>query len=81
MELQFRTGNVVADAILNMKFHEAKSKMENIRIEVDNLIFPKDLKIESYDLAVILCNAPAPFSIFIFPEKEFSNFRKNIFPF
>ncbi len=57
LELQFRTGNVVADAILNMKFHEAKSKMENIRIEVDNLIFPKDLKIESYDLAVILCNA------------------------
>ena len=57
LELQFRTGNVVADAILNMKFHEAKSKMENIRIQVDNLIFPKDLKIESYDLAVILCNA------------------------
>lgn len=57
LELQFRTGNVVADAILNMKFHEAKSKMENIKIEVDHLIFPKDLKIESYDLAVILCNA------------------------
>lgn len=57
LEFQFRTGNAVADAILNMKFHEAKSKMQNIRIEVDNLIFPKDLRIESYDLAVILCNA------------------------
>ena len=57
LEFRFRTGNVVADAILNMKFHEAKSKIENIKIEVDNLIFPKNLKIESYDLAVILCNA------------------------
>lgn len=57
LEFRFRTGNAVADAILNMKFYEAKSKMENIRIEADTLIFPKDLKIESYDLAVILCNA------------------------
>lgn len=57
LELRFRTGNAVADAILNMKFYEAKSKMEDIKIETDNLIFSKDLKIQSYDLAVILCNA------------------------
>lgn len=57
LELQFKTGNTVADAILNMKFHEAKRRMEDIKIEADAFIFPKDLKIQSYDLAVILCNA------------------------
>jgi len=55
--LQFQTGNAIADAILNMKLHEAKSKMKDIKIDAECLIFPKNLKIQGYDLAVILCNA------------------------
>lgn len=56
-DLQFKTGNAVADALLNMKYHEAKRCIEDLEIEADKLIFPKSLNIAGYDIGVILGNA------------------------
>lgn len=57
LDIRFRTGNVVADTILSMKYHEAVQTLPDLKIDVDNLLFPKDLKIQSYDIGVILGNA------------------------
>ena len=57
LEPEFRTGNVVVDAILHLKCHEAKEKMPDIKLDVEQLIFPTDLKIRNHDITVILCNA------------------------
>lgn len=56
LEFRFRTGNTVADTILNMKYHEAVRLMPELRMEADRLVFPRDCQIQSYDIAVILCN-------------------------
>lgn len=57
LEPAFKTGNMVADAVLHMKFHEAAEKMPKLTMDADGLIFPKGLQIDNYDMTVILCNA------------------------
>ena len=57
LELRFRTGNAVADALLNMKYHEAVQEMPDLEFQADSLLFLEDLAIHSYDIGVILGNA------------------------
>ena len=57
LELRFHTGSTVADTILTMKYHEAVRQLPDLEIETEQLVFPKELQIPNYDLAVILCNA------------------------
>lgn len=57
LELRFRTGNAVADALLNMKYHEAVQKLPGLKFEADNLLFTEDIVIGSHDISVILGNA------------------------
>lgn len=57
IEFRFRTGNTVADTILNIKYHEASRSMPGLRMETGELIFPKEFQVQNYDIAVILCNA------------------------
>lgn len=56
-ESLFKTGNTVADTLLNIKYHEAKRYIKELQIDAKGLIFPKDLKILSYDIGAILGNA------------------------
>ena len=57
LESQFKTGNVVADTLLNMKYHEMVCIIPDIRISCDDLLFPDELNIQSYDIGVIIGNA------------------------
>lgn len=56
-DISFRTGNTVADTVLNMKYHEAVSGMPALKMETEGLIFPPELRIRNYDIGIILCNA------------------------
>ena len=47
----------MADTLLNIKYHEGKRYIDDLQIDAKNLIFPKDLKIFSYDIGAILGNA------------------------
>ena len=57
LDMRFRTGNTVADTLLNMKYHEAVRLIPNLVMDTDRLVFPQDLKIHSYDIGIILGNA------------------------
>lgn len=57
LELRFRTGNAAADALLNMKYHEAIQKIPGLKFDADGLLFAEDIAIQSYDISVILGNA------------------------
>lgn len=57
LDMRFRTGNTVADTLLNMKYHEAVRAVSDLKIDTDKLFFPQDLKIHSYDIGVVLGNA------------------------
>lgn len=57
LELRFRTGNAVADALLNMKYHEAVQKIPELKFDADDLLFAEDIAIGSHDISVILGNA------------------------
>lgn len=57
LELRFKTGNTVADALLNMKYHEAASLIPDLVFQADKLLFPEDMPVQSYDIGVILGNA------------------------
>ena len=53
----FQTGNMMADALLHMKYHEASEQIPGILIEAEDLVFPTKSCVENYDIIVILCNA------------------------
>ena len=55
--MRFRTGNTVADTLLNMKYHEAVRDMPDLRMDADKLLLPQGIQIHSYDIGVILGNA------------------------
>lgn len=55
--MRFRTGNTVADTLLNMKYYEAVRTVSDLKIDTDKLFFPQDLKIHDYDIGVVLGNA------------------------
>ncbi len=57
LDMRFRTGNTVADTLLNMKYHEAVRLVRDLEMDTDRLVFPQDLKIHSYDIGIILGNA------------------------
>lgn len=57
LDMRFRTGNTVADTLLNMKYHEAVRLVPDLELDTDRLVFPQDLKIHSYDIGIILGNA------------------------
>lgn len=57
LDCPFQTGNAVADTILNMKYYEAIARIPDLRLLTEELLFPEAFCIQSYDLAVILCNA------------------------
>ena len=54
---RFKTGNHVADVLLNMKYHEFVRMIPDLQILAEELIFPEQLTIQSYDLGIILGNA------------------------
>lgn len=57
LELFYRTGNAVADTLLNMKYYEILRLMPECKLDADQLLFPAGLVIQSYDYGVILGNA------------------------
>lgn len=57
LEIQFKTGNTVADTLINMKYHEALKTMPELLFEADRLLFPEDLSVLGYDIGIILGNA------------------------
>ena len=57
LDLRYRTGNAVADTLLNMKYHEILCEMPECELDAEQLIFPAGLVIQSYDYGVILGNA------------------------
>lgn len=57
LEIRYKTGNTVVDTLLNMKYHEAKERLPDLKIDVDKLLFPNNLKIHSYDIGIIIGNA------------------------
>ena len=57
LDMRFRTGNTVADTLLNMKYHEAVRLVPDLEMDTGRLVFPQDLKIHSYDIGIILGNA------------------------
>ena len=57
LEYRFHTGNTVADALLNRKYHEAMAAMPDLKIDADRLLFPKTFAVEGYDTGIIVGNA------------------------
>lgn len=57
LEFRFKTGNTVVDTLLNMKYHEIMRIMPDLQMDAEKLLFPKELKIQSYDIGIILGNA------------------------
>ncbi len=57
LDIPFQTGSTVVDSLLFMKYHEACEKFSRIRFEAENLIIPKDCRIQPTDLCIILGNA------------------------
>lgn len=57
LEFRFRTGNTVADVLLNMKYHEAVRTIPDIEIDAERLLFSENMQIQSYDIGVIIGNA------------------------
>ena len=54
---EISTGNKVIDSLLTMKLHEAKERIPDTKIGIEDFILPNNLKIHSYDLCIILGNA------------------------
>ncbi len=57
LESRFKTGNIIVDCLLNMKYQEAICMIPDLKIDVDNLLFPQTLTVESYDIGIIIGNA------------------------
>ncbi len=57
LECRFHTGNAVADALLNRKYHEAVKEIPDLEMDAGELVFPDSWAIESYDLGIIVGNA------------------------
>lgn len=57
LEIRYKTGNTVVDTLLNMKYHQAKQMLPDLKIDADKLLFSDNLKIHSYDIGIIIGNA------------------------
>lgn len=57
LDFRFKTGNGVADSLLNMKYYELIRDVPDIEVDADRLFFPDNLVIHGYDIGIILGNA------------------------
>lgn len=57
LDVRFATGNTVVDTLLSMKYHEAVRAIPDLQMHTDQLLFPKTLLIQSFDIGIILGNA------------------------
>ena len=57
LEFRFKTGNQVADTLLNMKYHEITRVVPDLKMSAEELVLPDTLAVQSYDLGIILGNA------------------------
>ncbi len=57
LEIPFRTGNQVVDALLHRKNQEAQELLPDLMLDTEQLVFPKTLSVRSYDLGILLGNA------------------------
>ena len=57
LEMRYQTGNAVVDTILSMKYHELARTAPAVKLYTDQLLFPDDIRIQSYDIGVMLGNA------------------------
>ncbi len=57
LEVRFRTGNMVVDTLLNMKYHEAVRDVPDLRMDADKMLLSREIEMHSYDMGVILGNA------------------------
>ncbi len=57
LEYCFHTGNAVADALLNMKYHKAILQIPGLHLQADTLLFPDAFHISNYDIGIIIGNA------------------------
>lgn len=57
LEVGFKTGNAVVDALLTMKYHEIMTALPELSFQTEQLIFPKGMAVKGYDIGIILGNA------------------------
>ena len=57
LDFRYKTGNSVVDVLLNMKYHELTRTMPDIQLNANRLLFPENLKIQGYDIGIIIGNA------------------------
>ena len=57
LAFEFKTGNIIADTLFTMKYHEIIYDIPDLEMDMDSFILPDTLFIHSYDLSVILGNA------------------------
>ncbi len=57
LEFRFKTGNMVADTLLNMKYHEIIGIIPDLQMDAEELRFSETLFIRGYDIGIILGNA------------------------
>ncbi|MBR1853526.1 MAG: sensor histidine kinase [Lachnospiraceae bacterium] len=56
-DFKFRTGDSAVDSLLNMKYYAAAEKIPGIRFDAEFFLLPREMKIRSFDLCLILGNA------------------------
>ena len=57
LDFKYKTGNSVVDILLNMKYHELIRILPDVSLNADRLLFPEKLKIQGYDIGIIIGNA------------------------
>lgn len=57
LEFRFKTGNQVADTLLNMKYHEITRIVPDLKMNADGMVLTDTLAVQGYDLGIILGNA------------------------
>ena len=57
MDAQIRTGNPVADAVVNAKFQYAKKVIPNVRLDAGDLLVSNVVAVKAFDIGIILSNA------------------------
>ncbi len=56
-DFKFQTGDGAVDSLINMKYYAAVERVPGILFDADALLIPKEKKIRSFDLCLILGNA------------------------
>lgn len=56
MDTHIRTGNAVADVVVNAKFQYAKKTIPDIRFDAEDFVVPDTIAVKAYDIGIILSN-------------------------